>query len=206
MVFGLFQCVQVDKNKFQARVALELTCYSPEHIMWIFFAAIPILILWVVGSPALVFIFILKNRYGLNRENIKKYYLIFYQGLKRQTFYWEFVNVSWKIILIAVSAILSTASIYYQILVSVGILLLVYRIQLRINPYEAKENNYIEVTALQTGIMTAFSGVIFVDDENKASLVRDIFYFFLIFWHGIFLMRWLYLFLLSFNSKNKFIV
>ena len=105
---------------------------------------IPSIIVWVVTTPILAFVILYRNRNNLEHESIKQYYLILYQGFTRKVFYWEFVNVFRKVIIIALNTVFSVLSVIYRLLMCIVLLVFVERIQRRLKPYKAKENNDID--------------------------------------------------------------
>ena len=116
----------------------------------------PCLIIWVIATPVLAFVILFNNRNHLEDDKIKKYYLILYQGLTRDVFYWEFVNTIRKVLLIALNSILSVLSIIYRLLLCIILLITVERLQQRLKPYMLKENNEIEIKAIIAGTTVLF--------------------------------------------------
>ena len=121
----------------------------------------PGLIIWVIATPVIAFVILYRNRNNLEHDDVKRYYLILYQGLTRKAFYWEFVNTFRKIIIIALNTILSVLSIIYRLLMCITLLIAVERIQQKVKPYKLKENNDIEIKAIVAGTTVLFSGIIF---------------------------------------------
>ena len=88
--------------------------------MWSLFIGFPMLIVWVIGMPLIALIILFKNRHNLEDWKIKKYMLILYQGLRKETFYWEFVNTLRKFVILSLNVFLSSYSAYYRILIAIG--------------------------------------------------------------------------------------
>jgi len=78
------------------------------------------LVIWVLGMPIIAFIFLYKSRNNLEDPTVKKYLLILYQGLRKETFYWELVNTLRKFLILAFNAFLSTYSANYRIIGAIG--------------------------------------------------------------------------------------
>ena len=102
-----------------------------------------------------------RKRNRLEDESVKKYYLILYQGLTRQVFYWEFVNTIRKVIIIGFNTILSVISLTYRLFLCVVLLIIVERLQQKLKPYKLKENNRTEIKAIVAGAIVLFSGLVF---------------------------------------------
>jgi len=116
----LFQCLQIDEGEYRMKNNMEFGCYSVDHILWIFLIAVPMLVVWVFGSPILVLTILIKNRDKLSDKEIKNYFYVLYQGLKPNRFYWEFVNTLRKIIILSVNVILFLFKTEYRILFGTG--------------------------------------------------------------------------------------
>ena len=143
------------------RTNMDYGCYSVEHIKWIGIVGIPSLIIWVIASPTIAFIILYRKRNRLEDESVKKYYLILYQGLTRQVFYWEFVNTIRKVIIIGFNTILSVISLTYRLFLCVVLLIIVERLQQKLKPYKLQENNRTEIKAIVAGAIVLFSGLVF---------------------------------------------
>ena len=78
------------------------------------------LVIWVVGLPLLALGIITKYRKHLEDEKMKKYFLILYQGLKPQTYYWEFLNTFRKFLILVINVTLSSVEDNYRILIALG--------------------------------------------------------------------------------------
>ena len=85
-----------------AKFDTDIECFSSTHLKWLLLIAAPILILWVCASPLLALVLMFKYK-GANSEKGKRifeYFLILQQGLKPDKFYWEFVNILRKILIL----------------------------------------------------------------------------------------------------------
>ena len=157
----------------------------------------------MIATPVFAFYILFKNRNNLEDDNIKQYYLILYQGFTKKEFYWEFVNVFRKVIIIALNSILSVLSIFYKLFLCIILLICVERTQKRLKPYKAQENNDIEIKAIIAGISLLFSGLIFEEGTKHNYQRFDTLAFCVVFvYNSIFIIKWTYLFLISFNFKN----
>ena len=69
------------------------------------------------------------------------------------------------------------------------------RIQQRINPYKDPENNKIEMMAIMAGIITLYSALIFVTEEEEVSYIYNFALLLLFIVNIVFLLHWIYLLL-----------
>ena len=96
----LFQCIQIDDNDHRMLLHMEYKCYSAEHMFWATTLGLFIMLTWVFGIPLTVLCLLIKYKNKLDDANIKKYLLMLYQGLRSKVFYWEFVNIFRKVVLL----------------------------------------------------------------------------------------------------------
>jgi predicted outer membrane repeat protein len=194
--FSLFRCIEVDDGQNRVRIDTSIECLSSEHISWIFALSIPILIIWVVTWPLLAFFLLYRSLKKHQNSLASQYLLILYQGLKRDKFYWEFVNTLRKVLLLLILLIPDLM----KVMISAVILYITIRIQLYLKPYKKEENNMIEILALTAGQVTLLSSVVFNSDES----VGFINLFILIFIVSInvkFLLEWFYLIFLCASDR-----
>ena len=201
---GLFEWVRVSEDDRRMRMYMDYEWYSFDHVKWILMIGFPGLIIWVIATPVIAFVILYRNRNNLEHDDVKRYYLILYQGLTRKAFYWEFVNTFRKIIIIALNTILSVLSIIYRLLMCITLLIAVERIQQKVKPYKLKENNDIEIKAIVAGTTVLFSGIIFEQSAKyNYSRFDTLAFAVILFYNTIFIVKWTYLFLVSFEFKNN---
>ncbi|CAI2369287.1 unnamed protein product [Moneuplotes crassus] len=198
----VFQCAIVDDGDSRMMMHMDYKCYSGDHLRWIFLVGMPILIIWVIGMPFLAFIILFKKRDSLDGLQQQKYLLILYQGLKKDAFYWEFVNTLRKFFVLLFNVFLSTYDPYYRILGAIISLVILIRVQERLKPYKKDSNNKIEVIAVFAGIMTLYCTVVFVTDEDR---LNSVYYGSLVLLFAVntfFLVNWAYLVLCYLDYKH----
>mmetsp|Transcript_17918 Transcript_17918/g.15825 ORF Transcript_17918/g.15825 Transcript_17918/m.15825 type:complete len:141 (+) Transcript_17918:1009-1431(+) len=118
----------------------------------------------------------------------KQYFLILYQGLKPDKFYWEFVNTLRKILILSSLLLPKETKICFA-----SVLLIVTgRIQISLKPYKNEENNNIELFAITTGIVTILSNLVYDEEEEVAFIVTSVFIFTILL-NIIFVVQWIYL-------------
>ena len=77
-----FECIEIDHNRFVAKIDTNMECYSSEHTFWIVMLSLPLLLVWGIGIPLFEFFNLFKHRNELGNVKVKKYYHVLYQGLK----------------------------------------------------------------------------------------------------------------------------
>lgn len=201
--FEMFKWEKIDSLISKMKVHMDFEWWSSEHIQWVFLVAFPSIILWIIGMPLLAFIILFQNRHNLDKDQIKQYLMLLYQGLHKSVFYWEFINIFRKVILLILSVVVSSVSINYTAMFSIVILVLIGKAQLILEPYRNHKNNQLEMKAIIAGWMTLYCGVLFHNDEQgkyKGFMIMAV--WLLIIYNVIFIIEWTYLFLLSFKDRG----
>ena len=186
----MFQCIKVDEGKYNARINIDFGCFSADHMKWCAFIGVPIVVFWSIGCPVLIFWILFKKRNSLSEPSVQRYLLMLYQGLKDKVFYWELVNTTRKILMIAINALLSTLPLIYSAASAVLVLVGLMRVQLRLQPYKQELNNKLEMEAMTTGTATLFWGVLFVSDSQSFSAITTLILIVIIVMNWRFILLW----------------
>ena len=194
---GMFQWIQIDDNISKMRIDMNITWYSGEHIAWWAFISIPMFIVWVFGCPLVALYFLFKNRHHLNNTTIQKYFIVLYQGLKDDRFYWEFVNTLRKVLIVCINVFLSNYSLFYKGASAIILIIVLLRIQIAIDPYKLEVNNECELVSLLAAWLTLFGGLVFATDVQRVTFIDTITFIVIVIINLYFILLWVYL--MSFN-------
>jgi len=131
-------------------------------------------------------------------NNVKEYFLILYQGLKPDKFYWEFLNTFRKIVMIS----LLLLDVNIQIVFTTTLLIIMARVLIMLKPYKRMENNNIEIHAMLTLAITILSTLVFIkEDEND--ILSTFTLFVVLFLNINFLLRWILLLTKLYKDKSR---
>ena len=92
--------------------------------------------LYVIGVPVLAFLILYKNRYNLSKPSVLSYFLILYQGLKHEIYYWEICNIIRKFILLSLHVFIPDNLKLLKALFGVFVLTFFSTLQHRIKPFK----------------------------------------------------------------------
>jgi hypothetical protein len=203
--FGLFECIDIGESRYRMRMHMDYLCYSPEHLTWVALIGLPNILFWVIACPMLVFVILYKNRNHLEHGPVRSYLLLVYQGLKRKTFYWEFINTCRKLLILSFDTILSLIPVNYRALLAVWVLIGIVRLQLYLSPYQNGLNNNLEIKAIIAGMITILWGILFNANSEGSSLSGfvDLGSALLVLANAWFISEWIYLFLVSLKYKSE---
>jgi len=180
---------------------MDVGCFSSTHLKWIILLSFPIILLWVIGMPLTAFILMYKNVRKQDNNLMKQYFLILYQGLKPQIFYWEFINTIRKLLILSV--LILSDNLKFGI--ASFMLIILTRIQLQLKPYKVEDNNQAEYLANISGIVTIVSGLIITKENNQNHVLNSIILIVAVILNLQFFLRWISLFLSMYKKKSKFI-
>ena len=195
----MFQWIQIDTNISKVRIDLNITCYSGEHLVWCAFIAIPMFVVWVFGWPLVALYFLIKNRHNLNDTTIQKYFIVLYQGLKDDRFYWEFVNTLRKVIIVSINVFLSGYSLFYKGVSAIILIIVLVRIQMVLDPYKLKVNNEWELASFTAAGMTLYGGLLYVSDVKRVDVIDVVAFILILVVNIYFILLWVYLMSFSFD-------
>ena len=191
-----FRCVKIDEGVKIARMDSDIECYSSTHLKWWFLVSLPILLIWVITLPIVSLVIIYKNL-GEDEDNkARQYFLILYQGLRPERFYWEFINTLRKVLILS-TFLLDTN---LQIAISSSILMVTIRAQVTLRPYKREENNKAEIIAVFTGFSTITGSLIFMEDDGN-DILNLVVYIMILFLNFYFIMTWFYLLIKIYEDK-----
>ncbi|CAG9331089.1 unnamed protein product [Blepharisma stoltei] len=161
-LFSIYSCKEINPGEFWLNVELDIRCWTPEHSFYAFIIAMPAIVIWGIAVPALCLINLVRNWEKLDEVWIKLRYGFLFNGYKSNYYYWEFVLVYSKIILVAFSVFLSNVSIAVQA-IAVAILLFIFLQTQYINePFILQTFNRMEFISKCISLLTIFSGLFFL--------------------------------------------
>ena len=79
-------------------------------------------------------------------------YRMLYQGLRTRVFFWEFVNVLRKTILISFNVFMPQSEAYMKALCAIALLIVILSLQEKLRPYKKPVFNQIEYREIMTSV------------------------------------------------------
>ena len=150
--------------------------------------------------PLITLVLLFKNRNEDKNNKIKKYFLILYQGLTPEAYYWEFVNTLRKVLVLG-SLLLPT---YLKIGFSSVILILTGRLQIHLKPYKDNNYNEVEFLAILSGTLIILSNLVYLEKDQIDS-INNFIMIFIVLVNIIFFVQWIQLLVQMYEEKYKFI-
>jgi len=140
----------------------EIQCWESYHLKWIFIVAVPALIIWGFGIPMAAFFHIRRNLDKIYDYEFKQAYGFLYDGYRLERYFWEFVILYRKIVMVFISVFLVTFSLETQALAILAVSFISYLIQIKSQPFLDPELNEAEKRALINSSFTIYAGLYYI--------------------------------------------
>jgi hypothetical protein len=147
----------------------EEPCYVGRHLLFVFFVGITQILLYAIGLPLLVFVFLHRHRHELKKPVVKFRYSLFFAGFRPEKYYWEVIVALRKestVILAVFGPNMGTPMLAH---VALLVFLVQILIQLIGHPYEARQIKLqiLDVTSIIVCWFTMWSGFFFLGVKKE---------------------------------------
>jgi hypothetical protein len=156
---------------------IETPCWSPSHTKWVFGLGIPMLIIYVAGFPISIIVILFKYKNKLADPKVLTYFLLLYQGLKHERFYWEIVNTFRKTSLLTMHVFITDDFKIIKALLGSFVLFTCSIIQIRLKPYKIDVVTVLEHREMISSILTLYGGLIFVQEDQSLQFLHVVIFF-----------------------------
>ncbi|KAL4440783.1 hypothetical protein ABPG74_013764 [Tetrahymena malaccensis] len=179
-LLGVMSCRSID-NKLYIQSDISYECYTDIHKKYIAIVCLPGLILWAFIIPLVILRSLIKNRQNLDNATIRLKYGFLYQDYKNKHFYWEFVRIYTKMIVVAVLSFYGDP--YTNKLVIILCLFLIYQVALiKFQPYQMKYFQQLDKTSMIVFVILLIMNIFLY---NKPDIVQSqLFYIVLLIIHN----------------------
>ena len=189
-MFSLFACMDLGDSQLWLINDLSIVCWSRSHLQQILMVVLPSMAVYIFGLPLLSLLYLLRKRVKLESMDLKLMLCFLYKGYRRPHFYWEFVILYRKVLMIAAFVFLASVSITVQSLTVLAILLLSLFLQILINPFYERSLNRLEIKSILVSAITIYSGLYYSTGQLGFS-VNILLFVIIVLANAYFLMSWL---------------
>jgi len=133
---------------------------------WVFSLAIPMLVIYAIGYPVTVFIILFIIRNKLNQPKVLSYFILLYQGLRQERYYWELVNTFRKFLLLSLHVFIPDTDKVLKSMFGSFILFSTSLLQGRLKPFKIEAVSDLEHKEMIASILTLYGGIVFVQDSD----------------------------------------
>eukprot|EP00347_Sterkiella_histriomuscorum_P005230 403357394 len=167
-IINIFYCLEIDSGQYWLQSDLSVKCWEGDHKSLSLVIGLPFLLFYVICLPILTFIYLYKKRKLIFTEEYKNKFKTLCSGLKPEFYYWEFVNIFRKTFLVSLNVFLQTEISIFKAMLSLLVLGIIYRLQVRLQPYEKQAINELEKREMLTNLITFYGSLFFVNDEIQS--------------------------------------
>jgi hypothetical protein len=187
MLFSMFSCEAVNGD-YWLTVDMAIPCWDQEHLGKVLTIGLPGVLVWVFGVPTICLGVLVRYRRRHDELWVKLQYGFLINGYRRERFYWEFVILYRKIILICCGVFLAGA-VSVQALTVQLVLLVALFWQYDTGPYTTSALNRLELRAIMVADVTIYCGLYYLTD-NLSTASSWFFFLAIVIVNAVFLIYW----------------
>lgn len=145
-------------------------CWQDKwHKTFTLYLALPCIIIYGLGIPAMIFVMMKKESGRLETLAVKQQFGFFYNGFKRNSYFWEIVIMYRKVVCIFIAVLAKGKGIILQAVLMLLTLLFFSQVNSTRRPYLNRALNDIENLSIMTQLITIFCGIFFISAKDKNS-------------------------------------
>jgi len=163
--FFALSCREIEPGERWLSKNYDIKCWEGDHLFYVLVVILPSVIVWGMGLPCVFLGMLYKNRDVLHKFGMKAKYGFLYIGYEPQAFFWEFVILYRKVLVVTILVFVVQESTAVAALCCLMILLVSLHLQLRINPYEKPSYNLMELRGLFVSAITIYCGLFYLTDD-----------------------------------------
>jgi len=148
----------------------DTKCWTAYHLLWGCAIAIPNFLLWTIIMPLMLFNVLKKRAKNLHDVEIYAKYSFVYEGLKRERYYWEFLIIARKTLVIIIFVFLNFISVQSQAFATFLVILAFTALHYYAWPYDDEKLNHAEMLSMMTLCVMVYSGMFFLSSNSIEEL------------------------------------
>jgi len=160
----LYPCVEVEPGSLWLLHDMHIACWEGEHLTYAFALALPAMLVWCVATPLLFWALLFRQRFVLyHPSNIRRIGFL-YSGYHRRYYFWEFVVVLRKSLMVIIANLLMTAQSEIQAEIAICVLWIFVILQHKQKPFDTGSFNRLEFLSLLASLVTVVTGALYLSD------------------------------------------
>lgn len=163
--FAMFSCSEITTGELWLTDNLDIRCYGETHSYYALTVALPALLLWGVSVPSLLLLHLYRKRHSLSNLPMKLKFGFLYTGFRSSKYYWEFVIMYRKIVIISSVVFIGNFSVKIQALTIMLVIAVFVWLQHIIQPYNSVNLNQMEMRAILVAAVTVYCGLYYLTDD-----------------------------------------
>ena len=192
--FSQFDCMTIDPGERWLVSNLNVRCWEDSHKEVALSLALPCLIIWVVTLPAVTLVYLATHRSKLDSVDAKLKFGFIVNGYTHSRFFWEFVVLYRKVLVVCLSVFLSGQSTDIQALSLMIVLIIAFILQRKNKPFVTEQLNNLESRGILVSAVTIYCGMFFISSDISRDAVLGLFAVIILI-NVYFVVYWLFLIL-----------
>ena len=190
----IYPCVEVEPGSLWLLHDMEIACWQGDHSIYALGVALPAILVWCVATPLLFWGLLYRQRRNLNNPvNIRRIGFL-YSGYHPRFYYWEFVVVLRKSVMVIIANVMVTVQSKAQCLVALSALWLFLVLQYKATPLETHRFNRTEFLSLLSSLVTVVAGSLYLSDLRSQTGAYYILLVLVFTFNSLFMLVWVLLF------------
>jgi predicted outer membrane repeat protein len=199
--FSMMSCKEMENNTWWLISDFSIKCWTGDHLTYTLSFSLPSLIIWGIITPVGFLVALVKNIGKVKDIGTRRRFSYLFNGYSEKRYYWEFIIVIRKSVIVALSMFLSAINSNVQSFTAILFIWCMLSVQYYLKPYSNKDLNNIEELSLATNIVTLYCGMYFDTDVGK-----DLFFYMILLTltfmtNSLFFLYWIMFLLFSFKDK-----
>jgi len=157
--FSLFSCREIRPSEFWLIKDLGTQCWTDTHVKYLMMISLPGIALWVMLLPLVCLMYLVRKKRYLSDPKMQMRLSFLYKGYLSDVYYWEFVILYRKILLVCSFVFLGRISIRVQALSVLAVLVTSLLLQIKVHPFLTPSLNLLEVKSILVSTVTIYVGL-----------------------------------------------
>ena len=157
----LFSCTRVG-GQLRLVEDTDVLCDSPGNQAWALGVGLPLLLLYVIGLPAIIGGLLWRNRQRLSEVSVRRTYGFFFLGYKPEFYWYELWIMARKAIFALLLVALSPAGLLWQLTAAISIVLVALVVSAWLRPFRLEVFNALDVCSMVLALATLTGGTALV--------------------------------------------
>ena len=204
--FLMFQCTNLYRNDTSISFMTsdyDIMCWDKNYLVWALSLGLTNIFIWGIGIPLVLFSILYRNRKNLDDDNIKMKYGFIYKGYSISRFYWEFIIMFRKLLIVIINVFIGNNDVLLEVFVGFWVILFSISIQLKGTPFDSSILNSLELKSLISIGVLSFSSLYFMMFQGKYFYLDLIMIIFCGFGNIYFLSNWIWEFYKTISQQIK---
>lgn len=164
VMFNAFNCEEVRPGEYWV-TGLLVKCWEGKHLTYALAVALPAILIWGIGIPGIILGNLMRNRENLRDKSVSTRFGFMIKGYSASQYYWEFIIIYRKLLIISIATFLSRIAKMTQALCALSVLVFSLGLQNHYHPYSHPSLNTMEQRSILVSVATIFFGLYYLDSS-----------------------------------------